>query len=207
MVSKQHKTIVTTLCKTHLKNYQTQVEYRHQQINRISDIALPNEKIAIEVQCSPITTKEVKARFYDYHSIGWEVVWILSDRCFNQKKAYLPELTLRSYQSYYCSLVYDQLIVYDQIDKIIGRQRIHTACRLPIETFAFRPIPILPRWAFSTLPSIHQATLCTPGDLIDMIQKHPARIQQTLAQLPQLERESKKEKFRNRLRKLILKWN
>ncbi len=51
-------------------------------INRIADVVWEEEKIIFEVQCSPITISEVKARNKDYASLGYQVVWILYEKTF-----------------------------------------------------------------------------------------------------------------------------
>lgn len=60
------------------------LEHRFPSINRIADVAWPAKKLIFEVQCSPLTKDECTARIKDYASLGYQVVWILHDRRYNQ---------------------------------------------------------------------------------------------------------------------------
>jgi competence CoiA-like predicted nuclease len=63
-----------------------QQEVSFPEIGRIADLVWQEQNLVIEVQCSQITKKEVEKRMLDYASIGFSVVWILSDSTFNQRQ-------------------------------------------------------------------------------------------------------------------------
>jgi len=92
-----------------------QLEYRFPQIARIADAIWISKKIVFEIQYSPISPAEVKARNEDYRKIGWEVVWILHEHHFNQYLITSAEEELRTHTHYFCSFnalgkggIYDQ---------------------------------------------------------------------------------------------------
>jgi competence protein CoiA len=85
-------------------------EVRFPKINRIADIAWNDYKIVFEVQCSPISQEEVKARNADYSAVGWSVIWILYDKLFNRKKVSAAEAYLLHHTHYFS----DTATIYDQ---------------------------------------------------------------------------------------------
>lgn len=98
-------------------------------IRRIADIAWETRKIVFEIQCSPITVEEAKQRCSDYRSIGWDIVWILSDRRFNKKKLGAAEQFLRQQTSYFSAwskspLIYDQWEILDKFRRVSKGHRI-----------------------------------------------------------------------------------
>lgn len=80
------------------------LEKRFASIDRIADAALLDEKIIFEVQCSPMTAEEAIARLNDYHSIGYEVVWILHTKTFLQSKAAALERCLVDKTHYFTDI-------------------------------------------------------------------------------------------------------
>jgi hypothetical protein len=48
--------------------------------NRINDCTIASEKVAVEVQCSSISTTEMMERVMDYNHLGYKVFWILGQR-------------------------------------------------------------------------------------------------------------------------------
>lgn len=53
-------------------------EYPIQEAKRIADLALPEEKIAIEIQRSPLSFDHLLEREEAYQKAGWSVIWLLS---------------------------------------------------------------------------------------------------------------------------------
>lgn len=88
-------------------------EMRFAAIGRIGDVAWPERRLIFEVQCSPISAKEIEERNHDYASCGWDVVWILYDKTFNQKRISAAEKYLAGHTHYFS----DALCVYDRIGK------------------------------------------------------------------------------------------
>lgn len=82
------------------------------QIKRIADIVWDAHKIVFEIQISPISPEEVAKRIFDYQSQGYQVVWLLYDKTFNQDRVSLAENYLKNQHTHYYtngSIYYDQL--------------------------------------------------------------------------------------------------
>lgn len=93
-----------------------QIERPFIQIGRVADACWEQEKIVFEIQCSLITEKEVELREHDYRSIGYDVVWLLDDKRFNQRICRPAEIILRKRCCYFLSIkrfqVYDQFEIF-----------------------------------------------------------------------------------------------
>ena len=100
------------------------------QIARIADIAWETRKLVFEIQCSPISLHEVQSRCRDYRSIGWDILWILSDKRFNKRRLSAAEAFLRLQTSYYSH--WDEKILYDQCEILHHFHRIYKGPRFPI---------------------------------------------------------------------------
>lgn len=111
---------------------ETQMEKRFPAIHRIADLAWLPQKIIFEVQCSPISLAEIKARKKDYASIGYHLVWILHDRRFNRKWPTLAELFARSGPCYFTN----GNKFYDQVEILKGRHRLYRGPPLPVNLSA-----------------------------------------------------------------------
>ncbi|ADI39281.1 putative transcription factor, CoiA-like family [Waddlia chondrophila 2032/99] len=95
------------------------LERRFPEISRIADVAWERRKLIFEVQCSPISQREVEERNRDYASIGYEVVWILHERRFVRKQVAAAEEWLKDHLCYYTNFdeegrgeIYDQLHLF-----------------------------------------------------------------------------------------------
>lgn len=110
------------------------LEFRFAEINRIADVVWFPRKIIFEIQCSPITAEEIKQRNQDYHSLGYQVVWILHDRRYNQWRLTAAEKCLRSHPHYFTDInANGQGIIYDQYDVEERNVRTFTSDPLPID--------------------------------------------------------------------------
>lgn len=129
-----------------------QLECAFPSIGRIADVAWFSQKIIFEIQCSPISADEVLARNHDYQQLGWQVVWILHDRRYNQTHLSAAELALRSSPHYFTNM--DQLgsgIIYDQFDicdkglrlKRLSPLPINITEREPLNSFQRHPCPLI----------------------------------------------------------------
>ncbi|MDN3506114.1 MAG: competence protein CoiA family protein [Simkaniaceae bacterium] len=85
------------------------------QINRIADVF--HNRTVYEIQYSPMTLAEAKARTRDYTSLGLNLVWILHDHTFNKTSP--TEQYLRTQTTYFTNmdkegdgLIYDRLTPY-----------------------------------------------------------------------------------------------
>lgn len=124
-----------------LKQEEAAMEWRFPEIGRIADVAWLNQKYIIEVQCSPITLKEVREREEDYQRIGFQVLWILHEKCFNKKKLSAAEALLRLSPSYFTN-VNDKGrgIIYDQFEVIQNNRRLFKGPPLPISFPTLSPM-------------------------------------------------------------------
>lgn len=111
-----------------------ELEYRMPEIKRIADVVWFPHKIVFEIQCSPISAKEVQQRNTDYKKLGWDVVWILHDRRYNRKRITAAEQLLRSSTHYFTNINRDgEGIIYDQFDIIQKGLRLHQMESLPVQ--------------------------------------------------------------------------
>lgn len=109
---------------------QASIERPFPEIKRIADVAWEEKKIAFEIQCSPISMEEAKNRCEDYRSIGWEVLWILSDRRFNRRRLSAAEHFLRDEACYFSNRKGQ---VYDQCEILQGFHRVYKGRPIPID--------------------------------------------------------------------------
>lgn len=119
---------------TSLPEAECQLEHRFPEISRIADVAWLPQKIIFEIQCSPISIKEVQARNKAYNSIGFQVIWILHDDRYNA-----PLLTPVEHYLYHQSPFYftninaaGKGIIYDQFSLINKTSRKKTLPSLPV---------------------------------------------------------------------------
>lgn len=109
------------------------LEWRFPEIHRIADVVWPSEKLIFEIQCSPIRQEEIMARNADYARAGYEVVWILHDHRFNQKRLTAAEHWLFPLPHYFTNLSAKGIgIIYDQFSLFKQGYR-HSLKPLPID--------------------------------------------------------------------------
>ncbi len=102
------------------------LERRFPEINRIADVAWEPKRIIFEIQCSPISVEEILQRNRDYQSVGFEVVWILHDKRFNQKLLSGAEHFLQGLPHYFTNMNdIGEGNVYDQFSWIEKGARLH----------------------------------------------------------------------------------
>jgi competence protein CoiA len=94
-------------------------------IQRIADVAF-GQKI-FEIQCSLISDEEVHQRTQEYKALGFEVIWVLDDRLFNQWRLRPGEKTLRKKTS--CFVHYPKMHFYQQKEKFQGKKRLLKGAR------------------------------------------------------------------------------
>lgn len=105
---------------------ESSLEKPFSEINRIADIAWTPKKLIFEIQCSPITLHELKARNRDYESLGYTVIWILHQKNFNKRKLSAAEAYLKGTTIYYTSINSKGAgTIYDQFDIIRGGVRLY----------------------------------------------------------------------------------
>lgn len=103
-------------------------------INRIADVVWEEEKLIFEVQCSPMTASEARARIADYGRAGYTVVFILHDKRFNQYRLSALEAALRNTPHYFSDISAHGIgMLYDQFDHINRGCRVKRFAKLPIQ--------------------------------------------------------------------------
>ncbi|MCH9627744.1 MAG: hypothetical protein S4CHLAM2_13870 [Chlamydiales bacterium] len=114
-------------------------------INRVADVVWPAQNIIFEVQCSSISPKEIEARLHAYKQIGYDLIWILHDRRFNQKRESPAERFLRSYPHYFCTMnALGEGEIYDQYAHTRWAERIRRTPRYPITLYAPQHLKHIP---------------------------------------------------------------
>ena len=98
-----------------------QIEKPFLAIDRVADACWEKEKIIFEIQCSPISEKEVEFRMRDYKSLGYDVTWLLSDQTFNRRLCSPAEMYLRKRGAYYISI--QNFHIYDQFEILVKQRR------------------------------------------------------------------------------------
>jgi competence protein CoiA len=121
------KSIVHLQIQHHLQKIlqDCELEKHFPAVNRIADVVWEKEKMVFEIQCSPITAREIEERNRNYHSIGYQVVWILHDRLYNKNRLTAAEYFLQESPHYFTNINSDGVgRVYDQWDVVEkGRRR------------------------------------------------------------------------------------
>lgn len=110
-------------------------------VHRIADVAWPEKKMIVEIQCSPITWEEVDARNRDYQSLGYQVIWILHDKRYNKRIMSAVEHHLRSANACYFTNVnrMGKGVIYDQFEILNNDRRLFRGPPLVVnlsQTFA-----------------------------------------------------------------------
>lgn len=110
-----------------------QLERRFPSLGRIGDAVHEELKIVFEIQCSPISFKEIEERNRDYAQLGYRVLWIFHDQQFNQKRLSEAEFFLKS--AYYFSNMNKegQGEIYDQFAHVRGTIRKQRLSRLLLD--------------------------------------------------------------------------
>ena len=80
------------------------LEHPFPTIGRIADVYWPDQKRIFEVQCSPITPREIAARNADYARLNCHVVWLLHDARYNKGRLTKAERSLQGQPHYYTDI-------------------------------------------------------------------------------------------------------
>jgi competence protein CoiA len=107
------------------------LEFPFFSIHRIADLVWEPPKIVFEIQCSPLKLSEAKGRVFDYGSLGYQVVWLLDDRLFNQKIIGEAEMFCRSHKAYFVS--FSKELIYDQVEEIREGRRLRKSGKFPVD--------------------------------------------------------------------------
>lgn len=110
------------------------IEHPFPSISRIADVAWLSQKIVFEIQCSPISDQEVMERNRDYQLEGWNVVWILHDKRYNQTRCSAAEMAIRNKPHFFSNMTSNGLgMIYDQFDVCENGIRIARLPPLPVQ--------------------------------------------------------------------------
>ncbi len=165
-----------------------QIECPFPSIHRIADVAWTSKKLVFEIQCSPISLEEAQGRVRDYTSMGYDIVWILHEKQFNQKNLSAAENYLREVPCYFTNInKIGEGIVYDQFEVILEHQR----------RFKGPPLVISPH-QFSRLPSTAPPDIALPKAVLARFTKWKCMVQGDL-----LHRLLKEERFSQSVTKLL----
>lgn len=153
------------------------LEFRFPDIKRIADVAWIPQQIIFEIQCASISAEEVNKRNSDYQKLGWEVVWILHDKRYNQYRLSAAERCLLSSTHYFTNLNQDgQGIIYDQFSLMDQGLRLKRMSPLPIQLhLPTRLVPHLNRPGYPDFIQVRLKNwkLSFKQDLIDTVLYSP----------------------------------
>ena len=89
------------------------LEKRFPSIDRVADVYFAGT--VYEIQYSPMSQEEAKARTQDYESLGLDIVWILHDNTYNKGRLSPVERLLRAKTCYYSNHnALGEGIIYDK---------------------------------------------------------------------------------------------
>lgn len=138
------------------------IERHFPEIDRIADVCWEEKKLVFEVQCSPITGKEVAARNRDYLSSGFQPIWIFHTKRFGRGYLSSAEKVVADSPHYYTDIdAKGEGEIFDQWVQSVDRYQRAPLPLLPIKVFGYRFIspsslsPIRAKWP-----------LCFEGDLL-----------------------------------------
>jgi competence protein CoiA len=161
------------------------LEHRFPQIGRIADVVWPAKKIIFEVQVSPISAAEVKARNQDYKQMGYQVIWILHDRRFNRYRLTPAEAQLRFSTHYFTNInSFGKGFFYDQHSLVQAKKRIRRSRRFPIYFKNFKHVNEM-QFLGQTPPERKKWKISFQGDLFHDSKKwaHPQKNQKRILAL------------------------
>jgi competence protein CoiA len=152
---------------------EAELEVAFPEIGRIADVVWEAKKILFEVQCSPISSEEVAKRTTDYRSLGYTVIWILHDKCFNRRTLSPAEAFLLEQDVYYSS--YDEQeagVIYDQFSLVRNHRRLFKGTKLPLSLsslYSIKEISLLSEWPRAAQRNAQIKRMGFQGDLLDRI--------------------------------------
>lgn len=152
------------------------LECRFPQVGRIADVAWHSERLIFEVQCSPISEKEVRERILDYQKCGYQVVWILHEKTFNQWKLCAAEDYLQKFPHYFTNMDCDgEGMIYDYYAGIYKGLRKKKLAPLLVQLNC--PVRLNEKRRDAALPFLSNRLqaweFCFLGDLIDLYMQNP----------------------------------
>lgn len=110
------------------------LEYYFPEITRFADVVIPSKKLIFEVQCSPISLFEVRARQAAYAKTGFQLIWILHEKTFNKRQLSDSELYLRQHPSYFTNITSQgHGYIFDQFELTANVKRFYIGKKCPVD--------------------------------------------------------------------------
>lgn len=140
--TKDHYILQKQIQEKILFSHSIELEKQFPEIQRIADLVWEEKKIIIEIQCSQISLTEVQERIKDYATLGYQILWLLDDRLFNQKIAGPAEQFLRGLHCYFFSFQrQNQSLIYDQCEFFLKKKRVKKSLKSKVELSKLHFIP------------------------------------------------------------------
>lgn len=151
--------------------HEAELEKHFESIKRIADVVWEKEKLIFEIQISPMSIQECKERTIDYNSLGYQVIWILHEKTYNQLRISPLEFSLFKKNLYFTNINDCGIgMIYDQWSFNKKGLRIKTLSPLPIEINA---------------PYRNESRVGLQGDIASLCQSDPYKVQ-----ISQIEKEA-----------------
>lgn len=135
------------------------------EIGRIADVCWG--KTVYEIQVSPMSLEEAKSRTRDYESLGYQIVWILHEKTYNQTRLRPAEKFFRSKTCYFTNFdASGRGFIYDQLEEFHGRRRTSRSYRAPVDLCKAATLPKF-KWPEPLHLRSHSWLLTHKGDFFD----------------------------------------
>ncbi|EHO52744.1 competence protein CoiA family protein, partial [Lentilactobacillus kisonensis] len=104
-----------------------EIEVTMAAIEQRADVFLPDDRVVLEYQCSPISFTEIHRRTVNYHQLDNDVIWILGD--YHRAKALRSEMVAKfakfqaqlGFYIIFYSAVNDQFWLFYQLKEVAGK--------------------------------------------------------------------------------------
>lgn len=150
------------------------LEHPFAEVKRIADVVWFSRRLIFEVQCSPIPALEVQARNEDYQKCGYQVIWILHERTFNQRRLSAAEKFLLDSPHYFTNIDKEgRGIIYDYFALVEANRRTHRLASCPVQLNQPSLYPeVPPNVPFREgAKRVQNWSLYFAGDLFDLFNK------------------------------------
>lgn len=131
-----------------------------------ADALWADKKIAFQILCKKIPLQNILKISQGLQSLGWTIVWILHDKCFNQKKLCPLEQFLKKSICYYTD---GKNSFYDQFEICLGDKRLFRGRQIKVDLKNFYSFGKLKETLLPTqlLFRLHHTQYYFEGDLME----------------------------------------
>ena len=142
--SMEHLELKASLYDWGSKEARTEVEYYLPEFQQIADLLVVDKKLALEVQCSPLSLERLKERSDAYRAHGYQVYWLLGkklwlkERLSNLQAGFLYFSQNRGFHLWELDLAKKEVRLQYLIHEDL-RGRLH----YKTEVFSFGKVPLL----------------------------------------------------------------